>query len=65
MYHRLHIEMGKKRGGSVILNGGLLGRLRIQSVVGRGKAVVYRGQSHKPSLVCTAEKKYRDRGISI
>lgn len=34
-------------------------------MVGRGKALGHRGQSQKPSLACSAEKKYGDRVISV
>lgn len=64
MYLRLHIEMGKKD-DSMILSGGVLGKVRTQSVVGRGKALVHRGSEQKPILTCSAENKYADRGISM
>lgn len=44
----------------MILNGGILGKVRTQSVIGKGKALVHRAQSQKPGLTCSAEKRYRD-----
>lgn len=67
MYLRLHIDMGKREGDSVLLKGGVLGKVRTQSVVGKGKASVYRCQSQKPNFVCSAEKRFgdRDRGANV
>lgn len=46
------------------LNGGILGKV---SVVDRGKALVYRGQSQKLSLACSVGKKKKNggKGISV
>lgn len=41
------------------LNGGILGKV---SVVDRGKALVYRGQSQKLSLACSVGKKKKKWG---
>lgn len=52
-----HRHGEKRAGDSVILNGGVWGKVRTQGVVGKGKALVLRGQSPEArlSLLCREE----------
>lgn len=61
MYLRLHLDVGKREHDSVVLNVGVLDKVRTQRVVGKGKALVPRVWSQSPAWPAQQKRHTRTR----